>query len=98
MTNLYNQEMREYIMTEHNAELINKDQPSMEDVITTNAGEDMIKEYGVDEVTNPTRKVLMKTTSNCDPISFATLDRWSSIDSGDSTENYAVRKDSDMPT
>ena len=33
MTNLYNQEMREYIVTEHNAELINKDQPSTEDVI-----------------------------------------------------------------
>ena len=33
VTNLYNQEMREYIVTEHNAELINKDQPSMEDVI-----------------------------------------------------------------
>ena len=42
MTNLYNQEMREYIVTEHNAELINKDQPSMEDVITANAREDMI--------------------------------------------------------
>jgi hypothetical protein len=42
VTNLFNQEMREYIMTEHNAELINKDQPSMEDVITANASEDMI--------------------------------------------------------
>ena len=42
MTNCYNQEMREYIVTEHNAELINKDQPSMEDVITANAREDMI--------------------------------------------------------
>ena len=51
MTNLYNQEMREYIVTEHNAELINKDQPSMEDVI--------------EEVTNPTPRVLLKTTSDC---------------------------------
>ena len=37
VTNLYNQEMKEYIVTEHNAKLINKDQPSMEDVITSNA-------------------------------------------------------------
>ena len=65
MTNLYNQEMREYIVTEHNAELINKDQPSMEDVITANAGEDMIKESGIEEVTNPTPRVLLKTTSDC---------------------------------
>ena len=49
MTNLYNQEMREYIVTEHNAELINKDQPSMEDSTTANAGEDVIKENGIED-------------------------------------------------
>ena len=37
MANLFNQEMKEYIVTEHIAELINKDQPNTEDVITANA-------------------------------------------------------------
>ena len=36
-TNHSNQEGTEYIVTGHKAELINKDQPSMEDIITANA-------------------------------------------------------------
>ena len=43
VTNHSSQKRMEYIVTEHRAKMINKDQPSMEDIITTNTGEDVIK-------------------------------------------------------
>ena len=33
-----------YILTEHMAKMISKDQPSMDDIATTNTGMDVIKE------------------------------------------------------
>ena len=75
VTNHSNQERMMYIVTGHSAELLHTNQPSIEDIITANAGEDMIKENGIEEVTNPTTRVLIKTTSDCDLSSFATLDR-----------------------
>ena len=44
VTNHSDQERKKYIVTEHKAKLINKEQLSMEDIITTNAGEDVNKE------------------------------------------------------
>ena len=48
-------------MTGHKAELRQTDQPSMEDIVSANAGEDVIKEDGIEGVTNPTTKVLLKS-------------------------------------
>ena len=44
MTNNSRLKRMEYIVAEHMAKMINKDQPSMEDIVTTNTGEDVIKE------------------------------------------------------
>ena len=40
----------EYFMTGHKAELLNKDQPNLKDVIIANAGEDVTKEPWRDKV------------------------------------------------
>ena len=44
MTKNSNQERKEYFVTGHKAELINKDQPNMKYIIIANAREDVTKE------------------------------------------------------
>ena len=69
----------EYIVTEHNDELFTKDQPSMGNIITTNVWKDVNKEKEHEVVMNnyteEDRRAFLKAANDCDPSSFATLDR-----------------------
>ena len=56
VTNNSNQERKEYFVTGHQAELINKDQPNMKDIIIANAREDVNKEPWRDKVDRASKR------------------------------------------